>query len=195
MPQDQPGPGGRLSDAEREHAAELVRRAHDEGRISRDELDRRLAGVYGATVPGELGPLLATMPMPIEPELTPGPAVELGAGDSDLERSGHWLVPPRLLVEQSIASRGRVVLDFRAAEIGAARVEVELRLGLDGSALLLVPEGASADLGDLRGPGPLARTDVPHEPGGGVHFVVSGRASRRRSVKVVYTDRRWWALR
>jgi hypothetical protein len=54
----------RASDQDRESAAELLREAYVEGRLSREELDERAAAVYSATTWGELRDLTADLPLP-----------------------------------------------------------------------------------------------------------------------------------
>jgi hypothetical protein len=192
-----PRPGIRLTDAEREHAVGRLFTAHRDGRISLEELDRRLARVYGATVAGELEPVLADVPTAAERRALGGEVVELDAGVSGLTRTGRWSVPRRLRVQQHVGAGGLVLLDFTAAAIAHPQIDVELRLGAYGSARLAVPRGASADLSRLRGGGRLGRTDVPTEQGtSGVHLVVTGLVARRRFVQVCHpgTRRRWWAI-
>lgn len=60
-----PGWGGmRASDADREHVAQRLRTALDEGRLSITEYDERLQSAYGATTLGELEPLTSDLPEP-----------------------------------------------------------------------------------------------------------------------------------
>jgi hypothetical protein len=54
----------RASDQDRESAAELLREAYVEGRLSREELDERAAAAYSATTRGELRDLTADLPLP-----------------------------------------------------------------------------------------------------------------------------------
>jgi Domain of unknown function (DUF1707) len=54
----------RASDQDRETAAELLREAYVEGRLSREELDERAAAVFSATTWGELRDLTADLPLP-----------------------------------------------------------------------------------------------------------------------------------
>lgn len=103
---EDPRPGIRLNDAEREHAVGLLFTAHRDGRISLEELDRRLARVYGATVAGELEPVLSDVPTAIERRALGGEAVEFDAGVSGLTRTGRWVVPRRLRIQQHIDARG-----------------------------------------------------------------------------------------
>ena len=69
----------------------------------------------------------------------------LKAGMSTIKRTGPWRVPPRIRV---LSSMGSVLLDFCDAENPHPVVEVELELGA-GSAKLLVPDDATADIDDL----------------------------------------------
>ena len=55
-------PETRVSDAEREAAADRLRTAGGEGRLTLEELGDRLGRAYGATTAGELEPLTADLP-------------------------------------------------------------------------------------------------------------------------------------
>lgn len=52
----------RASDAEREQAAELLRAGYAEGRLTRDELDERLAAGYAAKTRADLRSLTSDLP-------------------------------------------------------------------------------------------------------------------------------------
>jgi DUF1707 SHOCT-like domain len=56
------GSGTRASDAERERAADALRRHHADGRLSTDELEERTGRAYAATTLGELDQLFADLP-------------------------------------------------------------------------------------------------------------------------------------
>jgi Domain of unknown function (DUF1707) len=56
------GSGTRASDAERDDAADALRRHHADGRLSTDELEERTGRAYGATTLGELAQLFADLP-------------------------------------------------------------------------------------------------------------------------------------
>jgi hypothetical protein len=185
----------RLTDAERERAAERVHKALYDGRITLDELDRRLAQVYAAVTAADLDAPLAGLPSSREELLLSGELVELDAGRSGLTRSGAWVLPRRLRVQQDIEAHGTVVLDFTSARTTHLVVDLELRLGAWGAAHLVLPPGGTADLGRVAGPGRPARTEVPTESTGhALHLVVSGRAPRRSAVRVGYRWRWWWAV-
>jgi hypothetical protein len=58
-----PGTGGlRVSDADREATAKLLRDAHAEGRLDTSELEERLERCYAARTQGELDQLVADLP-------------------------------------------------------------------------------------------------------------------------------------
>jgi hypothetical protein len=101
-----------------------------------------------------------------------GQAVVLKAGMSAIKRTGEWDVPARLRV---LSGMGSVLLDFCDTTLHHPIVEIELELGA-GSARLLVPEGATANVDDLvPGMGSI-RNKVPSRPRpGSPHFVVHGR--------------------
>jgi Domain of unknown function (DUF1707) len=56
------GSGTRASDAEREHAAEALRRHHADGRLTTDELEERTERAYAATTLGDLDELFGDLP-------------------------------------------------------------------------------------------------------------------------------------
>jgi len=52
----------RISDADRERVAEVLRRAAGEGRLEIDELDERLGGAYAAKTYADLVPITVDLP-------------------------------------------------------------------------------------------------------------------------------------
>jgi hypothetical protein len=65
-----PGAGSELraSDAERERAAESLRRHHADGRLTTDELEERTERAYAATTRGDLDRLFEDLPRLHKPE-------------------------------------------------------------------------------------------------------------------------------
>ena len=188
----QPSPGIRISDADRERAAARLQQALAEGRITLSELEERLVVVYAARYAADLLPPFADLPgddvVPVQPA-TPTPAAAgqplvLRSGMGTLRRSGPWTVPSRILVQSVM---GSVILDFGDTTVPPV-VDVALELGA-GSARLLLPDGASADVdGMVSGMGTVrskvSSTPVPGRP----HFRVHGR-SAMGSVTVRYRYR------
>jgi Domain of unknown function (DUF1707) len=189
----QPSPGIRISDADRERAAARLQQALAEGRITLDELEERLAVVYSARYAADLLPPFADLPgddvvpvqqaAPVPPQSADRPLL-LRAGMGTLKRSGPWTVPSRIRVQSVM---GSVILDFCDTTVPPV-VDIALELGA-GSARLLLPDGASADVdGMLSGMGTVrskvASAPVPGRP----HFRVHGR-SAMGSVTVRYRYR------
>lgn len=170
----------RISHADRERAAERLQRALSEGRISVGELEERLSVVYAARFGADLVPPLADLPgdpldLRTEQLSTPvGPPTVLRGGMGSLRRVGNWRVPARLRVHSSM---GSVLLDFCDATLAHPVIEVELELGA-GSARLLVPDDASADLDKMVTAMGTVRSKVSGRPSQGhPHFRVYGRAA------------------
>lgn len=77
------GSGLRASDAERERAAEALRRHHADGRLTTDELEHRTERAYASTTIGELDQLFADLP-------------RLPQGDRRRQRARVW--PPAVAI-------------------------------------------------------------------------------------------------
>jgi hypothetical protein len=175
----QPPPGIRISDADRERAAGRLQQALAEGRITFDELEERLSAVYAARYAADLLPPFADLPggtgVPVAPATAApsGRPLVLRSGMGTLRRAGPWTVPSRIRVQSVM---GSVVLDFSETSVPPT-VDVWLELGA-GSARLLLPDGATADVdGVVSGVGNVrsrvASTPVPGRP----HFHVHGRTA------------------
>jgi Domain of unknown function (DUF1707) len=68
------GSGLRASDADRERAAEILRRHHADGRLTTDELEERTERAYAATTLGDLDQLFGDLPRLSAPEAERRPA-------------------------------------------------------------------------------------------------------------------------
>jgi hypothetical protein len=172
--------GFRISDADRERAAQRLHQALSEGRITLSELEERLTVVYAARYEADLRPPFADLPDPGTFVDTPAlavppdaPPVVLRAGMSTIKRGGTWDVPPRLRLQSAM---GSVVLDFCDTVIPHAVVDIEVDLGA-GSAKLLVPDDSTANVDDVVASMGTVKSSVPSVRRPGVpHFVVHGRA-------------------
>jgi hypothetical protein len=76
----------RASDQDRESAAELLREAYVEGRLSREELDERAAAVYSATTWGDLRDPIADLSLPAARTGLPSDIVASQRGQQSAER-------------------------------------------------------------------------------------------------------------
>ena len=156
----------RISDSDRERAAERLEQALAEDRITVAELEERGTSVYAALYAAELRPPLADLPgddvvaLPVVGALSAAEPLVLRAGASGIKRTGEWSVPARTRVKSGM---GSVVLDFCETAIAHPVVEVELVLGT-GSAKLLVPDDATANVDALVATMGSVRSTVASQP-------------------------------
>jgi len=156
----------RVSDAEREHAADVLRRAAGDGRITFDELDERLTAAYAAKTYGELAavtedlpeagpqPPAVTAPMPPAaaaarfPETrfggTPGSGISV-AVMSEAHRTGGWVVPPSYT---AVAIMGAVNLDLREAQFSGHEITIQT-FALMGGIDIIVDEEIAVDVSGI----------------------------------------------
>jgi hypothetical protein len=142
----------RASDADREQAAELLRRAAGEGRLTVDELDDRLAEAFGARTRIELERLVADVVLSGDAAL----GVPLGAPAATLpvlpgeggtkwlisimsghDRRGHWRVGPKVI---NFNFWGGSEIDLNDAVLSAQQTEIRI-ISIMGGADVYVPEG------------------------------------------------------
>ncbi|GAB3409114.1 DUF1707 SHOCT-like domain-containing protein [Flindersiella endophytica] len=162
----------RASDTDRHQVADRLRDAAAEGRLTLDELEERLEGVYGAKTYAELEPYTHDLPAQ-NTSGSPGPAgtlqrvggtpahavsVAIMGGAS---RKGAWVVPPAYT---AIAFWGGVELDLRDAKF--AQQEVVIRaFAVMGGVSITVPEDVDVlvngvgIMGGFEGSG--AETSIP----------------------------------
>jgi len=154
---DRPGPlpALRASDVERERAADQLRQAAGEGRLTVDELDERLTRCYAAKTVAELAQLTVDVvasghdPVPGSAR-TPGAVVKPGPGGSSTiisilsgsDRSGRWRVAPRLKV---ISVMGGADIDLTEAEFASPVTEITV-FSLMGGADIRVPDGVEVQI-------------------------------------------------
>ncbi|MFL6143885.1 MAG: DUF1707 domain-containing protein [Labedaea sp.] len=164
----------RVSDAEREHVVALLQKAIGQGLLSLDEFTGRTDVALAAKTRGELNAVLVDLPGMVHREAT-APAsqqpVELRATMSTLKRTGDWVVPATLLVQNRMASTD---LDLTEARIDHAEVHIELDVA-GGSVNLLVPDTATVDADQVEvNMGSLKNKIGGGNRGGRPHIVLSG---------------------
>ncbi|MEJ7651398.1 MAG: DUF1707 domain-containing protein [Nakamurella sp.] len=184
-----PGRQVRISDADRERAAQLLQQALTEGRISIAELDERMQQLYEARFANDLeapfvdlpsSPVAALAPFtgPVGGVLAgaptasdPGDVVTLSTGWATLKRDGRWVVPARLSVE---VSAGSMVLDCTQAQIPHRVVSIGVSVR-SGSFKLILGPGMTADINGISLKSGTARSKVDAVPDQmQPHFVLSG---------------------
>lgn len=167
----------RASDADRQKVAELLQRAHGDGRLDLVELDERLAAAYAAKTYGELVPLTADLggpglpvPAPIggnHPSQrvggTPGSASSV-AIFSGVERKGEWVVPA---THTAVAIMGGVVLDLSKARFAQQETVINI-LAFWGGVEIYVPEDVTVrvDGSGIMGAFDDSTYKTPTVPGG-----------------------------
>jgi len=160
---DQPVPADprqlRVADTDRDRAAELLRQAAAEGRITFDELDERISRAYAAKTFADLQALTSDLPGPGVSAPVPAVARYQPAGVpagshaptisaailSGTKRTGPWLVPPAYT---AVAILGGVELDLRDATFAAAEVTIQA-FCLMGGVTITVPEDLAVDVSGI----------------------------------------------
>ena len=135
----------RISDLDRDNAAQLLHRSVGEGRISWTEHEERLTGVYAARTRSDLLQLLADLP-PVDPE---GPATSSWSRQPPLQvllskvvrRPEPGAGPQRINV-----TLGAVVVDLRDLPRGS-RIDVVANTTLGKVEVYLSPDTRLIDMG------------------------------------------------
>jgi Domain of unknown function (DUF1707)/Cell wall-active antibiotics response 4TMS YvqF len=148
-------PALRASDVDRERAADRLRDAAGEGRLTVDELDERLTRCYVAKTVADLAELTADVVASGDDAApgtapTPGPVVKPGPGGTGTvvsimggsDRSGHWRVAQRLNV---ISVMGGSDIDLTQAEFAAPVTHITV-FSLMGGSDIRVPDGVAVHI-------------------------------------------------
>jgi len=143
----------RVSDSDRERAADVLREAAGHGRITMDELDERLEVAYAAKTYGDLAAVTRDLPQPAQ---APGTAQRAPVGRiggtpgakfslailSGARRAGRWVVPPSYV---AVAVMGGVELDLREAQFSQPEVTIHAYTVMGGIEIT-VPEDVDVDV-------------------------------------------------
>jgi hypothetical protein len=205
---DRPGPLPvlRASDVERERAAEQLRDAAGEGRLTVEELDERLTRCYSAKTVAELAELTVDVvvsghdPTPSPAGALPPVAVKPGPGGtgtvisimSGSDRSGHWRVASRLNV---ISVMGGSDIDLTQAEFAAPVTDITV-FSLMGGADIRVPDGVEVQISKfaLMGGHDVKLSDQAPPPGAPVirlrMLSIMGGGDVRQGRKLTKAERR-----
>jgi len=146
-------PDLRISDTDRDRAAEVLREAHAEGRISIDELDERLTSVYSAKTFADLVPVTRDLPATRDAAAAATPARTRIGGTPRFKlslailggasRDGRWVVPPEYT---AVATLGGIKLDMRDATFAEAETTIKA-FAVMGGMEITVPEDAEVEVG------------------------------------------------
>ena len=143
----------RVSDSDRERAADLLREAAGHGRITMDELDERLEVAYAAKTYGDLAAVTRDLPQPAQAPGTAqrAPVDRIGGTPgakfslailSGARRAGRWVVPPSYV---AVAVMGGVELDLREAQFSQPEVTIHAYTVMGGIEIT-VPEDVDVDV-------------------------------------------------
>jgi hypothetical protein len=139
-------PAAVVTDADREHATELLQRACGEGRLTLDEFSVRAGAVWAADSHAELADVTAGLAEP-PPVGSNQPVLEMSAVFGEHKQRGKWRLPRVMRVR---AVFGSMSLDLRQATIGADSVDdgvvdIHVRV-LFGECKITVPEGVEVEM-------------------------------------------------
>jgi Domain of unknown function (DUF1707) len=142
----------RASDADRERAADTLRRAAGVGRLTLDELDERLNAAYAARTRSELERLVADV---VAEDDAPAHRMPIRRGEGGArwlvaimggcDRRGRWRLSERVT---SVNIMGGADLDLNDAELAAEHVELTV-FSLMGGADIRVPDGLNVEVSDF----------------------------------------------
>jgi hypothetical protein len=143
----------RVSDSDREQAAEVLREAAGQGRISFDELDERLEAAYAAKTYADLATVTRDLPQAGQAP-SPARAAQVSriggtprskfsvAVMSGARRMGRWVVPRTYV---AVAVMGGIELDLREAQFSEAEVTLHAYTAMGGIEIT-VPEDVEVDV-------------------------------------------------
>ncbi|TDO49981.1 uncharacterized protein DUF1707 [Kribbella sp. VKM Ac-2527] len=186
MSLEQPPPGRRASDSDRERAAAVVQEAHSDGRLDFQELDERLTQIYSAKTELELSTATADL-VPIS-HSSSAPVVTIRASHSAQKREGAWVVPERVV---ALAEHSSVRLDFTDAAVHRREVQVETN-AQHSSVVMIVPQGWSVTVDDVDLSHSSTKNKVTAPQPGGVHLLVTGRVQHSSLTIRHPRKRHWW---
>jgi hypothetical protein len=127
----------RISDADRNKVAEILREAAGDGRIDFEELDQRLEATYAAKTYAELVPIthdLAPTRATSSSVVSGGRHERAVAIMSGVERRGAWVVPEHFSV---FCLMGGAELDLRQATFSAREVTLTINAFMGGANIVV----------------------------------------------------------
>jgi hypothetical protein len=146
----------RVSDSDRERAADVLREAAGHGRITMDELDERLERAYAAKTYADLATVTRDLPGQAQAPSAVQPAMAGRIGGtprskfsvailSGARRTGRWVVPPSYV---AVAVLGGVELDLREAQFSEPEVTIHAYTVMGGIEIT-VPEDVDVDVSGI----------------------------------------------
>lgn len=128
----------RVSDAERQHVAELLQRAAGRGLITLDEFTERTDRALAARTRGELNGVLVDLADLRQTQAPPAEAaLLLQTGSGNVKQRGYWVVPRTITAE---CGMGNITIDFTEANCPHHEVTVHATVR-SGNIVIIVPRG------------------------------------------------------
>jgi len=125
----------RISDADRNKVAEILRDAAGDGRIDFEELDQRLEATYAAKTYAELVPITHDLAPATTSSVVKGVEQERAVAImSGVERRGIWVVPEHFSV---FCLMGGADLDLRQATFSAREVTLTVNAFMGGADIIV----------------------------------------------------------
>jgi hypothetical protein len=146
-------PAVRVGDAERDHAATVLREHCVHGRLTLEEFSARLDELYRARDDQALAAVLRDLPVPQESGPRIGRRSWLITLIGSVQRRGPWRVARRVF---GFSLLGAPDFDFRQAVIGDAEVRI-VSFSMVGVLTAIVPAGIDVE---LRGVGLVGGNDL-----------------------------------
>jgi hypothetical protein len=185
----------RASDTDREHAAEALRQAAGEGRLTVDELDERLNQAFAARTRAELATLVADL-------LPHGARVAVRPGEGGtrwllsilggIDRSGRWRLAERAI---NINFWGGSNLDLNDVELAGRHTQLRI-ITIMGGADIRVPDGLNVEVSEIAimGGNDIRLGEPLPDPGGPtLHikmFTLMGGSDVKRGRRLTRAERR-----
>jgi len=129
----------RISDADRNRVAEILRDAAGDGRIDFTELDQRLDATYAAKTYAELVPITHDLAPAVPSSAPVAHGVESQRAMAILgsvERRGAWVVPAQFSV---FCLMGGAELDLREATFSSREVTITVNTFMGGATIIVNP--------------------------------------------------------
>ena len=143
-PEKHPGPPAvRVADADRERAAAVLQSAFADGRLTKPELEERLAAAYAAKTDAELEPVVYDLRTSApQPGAAPTSTRDVGI-IAGFERRGRWIVGRTF---RGLAVIGNGEIDLRQARFIDGETTIQAT-AIIGSITVVVPEDADVHIG------------------------------------------------
>jgi hypothetical protein len=178
-------PAVRVSDADREAAAEQLRAAVADGRLELAELDERLTAAYAAKTRAELAAVTVDLELIGPDDAQP---LTLRTKSGSMKRVGPWSVPAQIMAE---CTSGTIKLDFTEASVPHREITVHAT-ATSGSVVLIVPHGWVVMMDNVSSTSGSVVNKVGGQPDPYRHTVRVNGEVRSGTIKARYPRRSFW---